>query len=235
MGITMSDVVRLDFGHFIRPGTETETGRPRAEPLYGYAFRVADDVVLFDTGMGRGDDDLESHYRPQRIGLDEALRSVGLHRDDIGLVVNCHLHFDHCGGNPLLAGRPVFTQRRELADARGADYTIPDLVDHAGVRYVQLDGEAEIAPDCLVLPTPGHTPGHQALAVRCSDGTVILAGQAHDSATDYSRDELAWRISNAAYRNDAVLPVPPAWIGRIQELDPARILFAHDRSVWVPT
>lgn len=235
MGITMSDITRLDFGHFIRPGVETATGLPRAEPLYGYTFRVADEVVLFDTGMGRGDDDLEAHYRPQRIGLDEALRAAGLDRDEVTLVVNCHLHFDHCGGNPLLAGRPVFAQRRELTDARGADYTIPELVDHAGVRYVQLDGEAEIAPDCLVLPTPGHTPGHQALAVRCRDGTVVLAGQAHDTATEYGRDQLSWRIATAADPAGTALPVPPAWMGRIEELDPARVLFAHDGSVWVPS
>jgi N-acyl homoserine lactone hydrolase len=232
MGIVISDITRIDFGYFLRPGAETATGAPRAEPLYGYAIRIPGGVILFDTGMGRGDDDLEAHYRPQRIGFDDALRRAGLDRGDVTSVVNCHLHFDHCGGNPLLTGRPVFTQRRELDDARTPDYTIPELVDQVGIRYVELDGEAEIAPDCLVLPTPGHTPGHQAVAVRCADGTVVIAGQANDTASEYARDRLAWRIT--AGEPGDVLDVPPAWIGRIEELDPARVVFAHDGAVWVP-
>jgi N-acyl homoserine lactone hydrolase len=230
----MSDITRVDFGCFLRPGEETATGVTRAEPLYGYAVRVLGGVVLFDTGMGRGDDDLESHYRPRRIALDDGLHRAGLDRGDVTAVVNCHLHFDHCGGNPMLAGRPVFTQRRELDAARTADYTVPELVDHVGVRYVELDGEAEIATDCLVLPTPGHTAGHQALVVRCGDGTVVLAGQAHDTASEYARNQLAWRVMAASPDAAETLPVPPGWIGRIEELDPARVVFAHDGAVWVP-
>jgi N-acyl homoserine lactone hydrolase len=134
----------------------------------------------------------------------------------------------------MLAGRPVFTQRRELDAARTADYTVPELVDHVGVRYVELDGEAEIATDCLVLPTPGHTAGHQALVVRCGDGTVVLAGQAHDTASEYARDQLAWRAMAASPDAAGTLPVAPGWMGRIEELDPARVVFAHDGAVWVP-
>ena len=32
------------------------------------------------------------------------------------MVVNTHLHFDHCGGNHLFAGRPIYVQRPELDD-----------------------------------------------------------------------------------------------------------------------
>jgi N-acyl homoserine lactone hydrolase len=251
MEMSSADIARIDFGYFMRPGVETTTGIPHVEPVLGYVVRTADGVLLFDTGMGIGDSELEAHYRPTRIGLDDALTSVGLQRNDVSMVVNCHLHFDHCGGNPLLSGVPIVTQRTELGEARTTtDYTLPELVEFDGARYVEVDGEAEIAPCCLLLPTPGHTAGHQALAVRCDDGTVVLAGQAHDTATEYGRAQLDWRArSSDTYRPPSdtdggstdplaetlePIPLPPPWLERIEQLDPARILFAHDNSVWTP-
>jgi len=84
-----------------------------------------------------------------------------------------------------------------------------------------------------VLPTPGHTEGHQSLVVRRADGTVVLAGQAHDTASEYTADHLAAR----AARNGSAppLPVPSPWLARLEQFDPARVLFAHDMAVWEPT
>ena len=202
------------------------------EPCLGYLVDHAAGLLLLDTGMGTHPD-VDSHYRPRRRPLAVALADAGIAPKAIRFVVNCHLHFDHCGGNPELAGRPVFVQRTELEAARHvADYTLPGLVDAPGLHYEELDGEAEILPGVLVVPTPGHTAGHQALVVRRGDGTVIVAGQSHDTASVYSADVLAWR----AHRDDHGPPLPlvPAWIDRLQELDPARVVFAHDHSVWEP-
>jgi N-acyl homoserine lactone hydrolase len=225
-------VQRVDFGYFIRPAAETGTGAARAEPCLGYLVRHPDGVVLLDTGMG-AHPDVDAHYRPRRRDLGTALAGAGAAITEVGLVVNCHLHFDHCGGNPTLAGRPVFTQRTELDTATSAaDYTLPELVDAPGLRYELLDGEAEILPGVFVVPTPGHTAGHQSLVVRQPDGTVVVAGQAHDTATAYSADALAWRA-----RRDGPapgVPAPPAWLDRLLEFDPARVVFAHDHAVWEP-
>jgi N-acyl homoserine lactone hydrolase len=230
---TTSDVRRLDLGYFVRPAIETGTGTPRVEPVLAYLVRLEDGMLLFDTGMGNGPADLEAHYRPVRRDLRTVLRSVGVELDDIGLVVNCHLHFDHCGGNPLFAGRPVVVQRHELAAARGTDYTLPELVDFTGVNYDESDGEVDLAPDIRVIPTPGHTDGHQSLVVRCTDGTVILAGQSHDNATAFGSDQLAWQ----ARQEGAAEPLPAyaPWLPRLLELDPRRVMFAHDRAVWEPS
>jgi N-acyl homoserine lactone hydrolase len=226
-----ASVRRVDFGYFVRPPAETGTGRPRVEPCLGYLVDHADGVVLFDTGMG-ADPDVDAHYRPRRRPLVEALSSAGARLDQVTIVANCHLHFDHCGGNPLLPSRPVFTQTVELDMARrSADYTLPWLVEAPGVRYEQVSGEAEILPGVLLIPTPGHTAGHQSLVVRRRDGTVIVAGQSHDSATAYSADVLAWR---AARDHHASMPDLPAWIERLAMLDPARVVFAHDHAVWTP-
>jgi len=191
-------------------------------------------MLLFDTGLGQGDAAVDTHYRPVRRPLPDALLLAGIVLDDVRWVANCHLHFDHCGGNPALAGRPIFVQSCELQQARSdTDYTLPSLVDFNGALYHEMEGETEILPDVLVIPTPGHTDGHQAIAVRAADGTVVLAGQAHDSAFDYTTDQLAWRAQQEKSVDDAALPYRP-WVERLQKLDPARIVFAHDQAVWEP-
>jgi len=228
---SVSDIRRLDFGYFVRPPAETGTGRPRFEPCLGYLVRLPDGCLLFDTGMGIGPAELEAHYHPVRHSLREALRAVDAALDDIRWVMNCHLHFDHCGANPSLPGRPIFTQAAELAAARSqADYTLPHLIDFPGVRYEELHGGAELWPGIHVIPTPGHTDGHQSLVLRCQDGTVVLLGQAHHSGGDFTSDYLArqarqYGIERLSYS---------VWLDRLTDFDPARVFFAHDLSVWEP-
>jgi N-acyl homoserine lactone hydrolase len=224
-------VSRLDFGYFVRPPEETGTGAARVEACLGYLVEHPDGLILMDSGMGT-DPDVDAHYRPARRPLAAALADAGVTTNDVTVVVNCHLHFDHCGGNPQLTGRPIVTQRVELQAARSEHYTLAELVDAPGLRYEELDGEAEILPGVLVVPTPGHTAGHQSLVVRADDGTVVVAGQSHDTATAYSGDALAWRAAQAS--RDATLPPTPEWIDRLQRLDPRRVVFAHDHAVWIP-
>lgn len=224
-------VRRVDFGYFVRPAEETGTGAPRVEPCLGYLVDHPDGLVLVDTGMG-AHPEVDAHYRPARRSLPDALAGADVGVEDVTLVVNCHLHFDHCGGNAQLAGRPIITQRVELEAARRAGYTLVELIDAPGLSYEQLDGEAEILPGILVVPTPGHTAGHQSLVVRAGDGTVVVAGQSHDTATAYSADALAWRAARAGH--GPPLPLTPAWIDRLCRLDPRQVLFAHDNAVWQP-
>lgn len=223
-------VRRVDFGYFVRPPEETGTGHMRVDPALGYLIGHPQGLVLFDTGMG-SHPEVDAYYRIHRIGLPEALAAAGARVGDLTLAANCHLHFDHCGGNPLLGTIPVFVQRAELAAARQTeDYTLPELVE--GCRFEQVTGEAELLPGVFLLPTPGHTDGHQSLVVRRPDGVVILAGQTHDTATGYAADQLAWRAH--ADGHGQPLPAVPAWLDAVQRLDPRLVYFAHDRSVWTP-
>ena len=92
--------------------------------------------VLVDTGLTQSHPlvaDMDPRVRPP----DEWDLDLG----SIDIVVNTHLHFDHCGGNHLFAGRPIYVQRQELDDARSQDdYTIREWVDAPGVRYIPVDG-----------------------------------------------------------------------------------------------
>jgi len=83
-----------------------------------------------------------------------------------------------------------------------------------------------------VIPTPGHVDGHQSLVVATSDGTVVLAGQSHDTASAWSADALAARAPDLGHAPP--LPDAPVWMDRLLELDPRRVVFAHDAAVWEP-
>lgn len=209
----IEDVRRIPLGTFTRP-TEETGGAPRGEVVNGYLVRHDAGYVLLDTGMGRGDDGTEAWYQPQRIDLRDALATAGVRLDELTLVANCHLHFDHCGGNPLLGTTPVLCQRDELATAQAGGYTFEHLLD--GVRYELLDGESEPLPGLHVVPTPGHVAGHQSLVVECADGSVVLAGQSHEHAADWSTDD------------------PGDWMARLLSFDPKRVVFAHDDEEWRP-
>ncbi len=229
----MADVTvrRVDFGYFVRPAEETGTGSPRVEPCLGYVVSHPRGMLLFDTGMG-SHPDVDAHYRPRRVELPKALAAIGADTAGLGLAANCHLHFDHCGGNPVLGSQiPVFVQETELDTARRTqDYTLPELIEDS--RFEQVTGEAEVLPGVFLMPTPGHTPGHQSLIVRRPDGAVIVAGQSHDTATQYAADQLSWRAHRDAHGQP--LPGIPDWIDALQRFDPRLVYFAHDRSVWTP-
>ena len=223
---------RVDFGYFVRPDAETGTGAPRVEAVLGYVVEHADGALLFDTGMGSRPD-VDAHYRPTRTDLQAALRASGYRLDEITEVANCHLHFDHCGGNPLLVGRPFFAQAHELDAARNTnDYTLPELVDPDGSDWQELQGQTDVLPGVTLIPTPGHTDGHQSLIVRGSDGVVIVAGQSHDSAHGFASDALAVRAHHDGVEDP--LPVSPAWMDVLLAMDPSYVVFAHDHSVWKP-
>jgi N-acyl homoserine lactone hydrolase len=221
---SMHDIRRVPLGHYTRPADDPLAGRRIV--VGAYLVPLPDGVLLFDSGFGDGEDpELDRHYRTVRRSLRDGLRALGVDLGDVRVVVNCHLHRDHCGGNPELPGRPVFVQRAELEAAREPGHTLSALVDFPGAAYEVLDGEAEVLPGVRLVPTPGHTVGHQSLVVDCAEGPVVLLGQAYEFASDWARAAFAWTLA----RDGVEAPLDdPAWVGRLQALDPRLVLLAHD-------
>ena len=83
-------------------------------PVYVHVIEHPDARVLVDTGM--------TELHPAVADMDPRLvplsEQAGFDLAGIDVVVNTHLHFDHCGGNHLFAGRPTYVQRQEHDDAR---------------------------------------------------------------------------------------------------------------------
>lgn len=211
---------------------------PEGHPLAGqrlmvcaYLIRHPDGLFLFETGIG-ANPEVDELFRPVRWPLERVLDELGARRTDIAAVANCHLHFDHAGGNPALAGVPIYAQRAEFQAAHGVDYTIPEIVTFADARYELLDGETEVWPGLRLIPTPGHTDGHQSLLVDTSDGPVLLAGQSFSTASEYAAALLERELKQSGSDPAANYP---AWMDRVAEADPVRVLFAHDTATWERT
>jgi len=157
--------------------------------------------ILVDTGLGNKENEkFRTIYGVENEGsagptqLDDALHELGYSAQDIQIVINTHLHFDHAGGNTYVESGPnpdsaipriafpnatYVVQGGELAFAthrneRTAGSYLPhnfDPVTEAG-KWRLVDGAADILPGVRVVPTPGHVPYHQ--SVMLSDGGQTL-------------------------------------------------------------
>ena len=145
----------------------------------------SDGLVLIDTGIGNKENDkfrdiygVENAGADGRTQLEDALRALGHGPEDVGWVINTHLHFDHAGGDTLRdpAGRVTLAfpraryvvQRRELDFARHTnERTAGSYLTHNfdGVPFTLIDGEAELLLGIRCLPTPGHVPFHQSILI----------------------------------------------------------------------
>jgi N-acyl homoserine lactone hydrolase len=231
--IELEDIRPVLLGNYTMPQDSRFPGEKVV--VRAYLIRHPEGLVLFDTGIATGHEEAERTYAPiVRRVLPEALASVSISLDDVSAVANCHFHLDHCGGNPLFPGRPIFAQAREheAAAEGGLEYTLPGLFDFDGAALELHDGEADLAAGLRVIPTPGHTPGHQSLLVETRQGRVLLAGQAVNTASDFARAHYAWQLQRAGSQED--LPDVPPWLSTLQELDVRRVFFSHDLLSWKP-
>ncbi|HYV21193.1 MAG TPA: N-acyl homoserine lactonase family protein [Candidatus Bathyarchaeia archaeon] len=217
-------------GHYTMPA---DGDRFPGERVVVTAFVIehARGVFLFDTGFSPEPRKMVDLYQPVYMRpIDEALRAAGHGITDVKLIANCHFHADHAGGNRHFTRTPIFVQKRELAHARQqSDYThLPHVADFPGAALEEIDGDAEPWPGIHIVPTPGHSPGHQSVVVDTKEGRVVLAGQALSFSSDYARHQYSHELALAGEQHAAY----PDWIARFHEFDPVRVHFAHDRAIW---
>jgi glyoxylase-like metal-dependent hydrolase (beta-lactamase superfamily II) len=201
--------------------------------IVAYLVKTAGGTILFDSGFpwdgatvfNEGDLGIETFPR----SLIEALDRVGSSLGKIDAVANCHLHVDHGGGNFRLGELPIFIQRAEFEAARDPDHSIDWAVALDTANYKVVEGERQIAPGVAVVPTPGHTNGHQSLIVETGDGSVVLLGQAAPSASDFALIAYHAQLES---EGDKRHPPLPEWWSRIARAQPVEVRFAHDLAVW---
>jgi glyoxylase-like metal-dependent hydrolase (beta-lactamase superfamily II) len=181
------------------PDTDQAAWAPYAEYLLGegdfplcvtcYLVRSSGKTLLIDTGIGAKDRLFFPNGR-----LPEALVEAGVRPDEIDIVANTHMHIDHVGWHTTLVGEaylPTFPNSKivfneqewehftnpDVANARGNEHIVDSVLPLRDVADIELvDGEHKLTDEITLLPSPGHTPGHQCFAVRSNDEAAIIWG-----------------------------------------------------------
>jgi len=162
-----------------------------------------DELILIETGLGNksdekaieiyGIDSLPEDTSRAADRVQAGILEAGFSLDDITLVINTHLHFDHAGGNtfrdPEGQIRVSFPRARYVVQRGEWEYAhntnertrasyIKDDFDpvHAAGATRFLDGETEVIPGVSVILTPGHTPHHQSVILRSGGETACYLG-----------------------------------------------------------
>lgn len=189
-------------------------------------------TILVDTGFGPTDLMAEYHpsYRCHREPGQDLLAILddeGYAPGDVDAVLLSHLDWDHCYGLDAFETADIYVQRREL------EYAIAPYPIHAerydakslgreppwlSVDLTPLSGETELCPGVTAFPTPGHTVGHQSVAVEEEGATTVVAVDAvqtfendpddGDPIPGQPMDDFAWweSATDVLDRADRLLP-----------------------------
>jgi N-acyl homoserine lactone hydrolase len=196
-------------------------------PVHGFVVTYPGGAALVDTGVG-GPDELLNDWRVVNRSVADALGEWDMTPDDIDLVINTHLHFDHCGQNAVFKHASCYVQRAELSRAQRES---PDLYDWFGfmnARFELLDGDTDVRPGLAVIATPGHTAGHQCVVVQSGDGASdLLIGDAAYTPRQYwgpaGEDLPPGQASDPATWWDS--------LQRIRSMSPGRVHFCHHTDI----
>jgi N-acyl homoserine lactone hydrolase len=210
------EIKRLDLGHLY------VTAHPW--PVHGYVILHEQlGVVLVDTGCG-GPDEVLRYFKVVNRTVADALGDHGLAPVDVTMVINTHLHFDHCGQNPAFAHAPLMVQRSEHERILRERDEVTDWIEASGMRFELLDGTTELAADLRIVPSAGHTSGHQSVVATTAAGTELFIGDAAYTRAVWESDGLCRLPEGQAADTDA-------WRGtlaNLKALAPARVHFCHD-------
>ena len=150
--------------------------------------------VLIETGVGGKPGDREVATPADDGTLLTSLAALGVAPSDIDIVVNTHLHFDHCGWNTVVDSSsgterfvPTFPNATYVMSAtewdeanhpnertRGTYFArnLDPIVDHLDL----VEGERKITDELTFVPAPGHTAGHSTVVIRSGQEWGVYLG-----------------------------------------------------------
>ena len=198
-------------------------------PVHGFVIKhPREGAILVDTGVG-WPTELVQEWKVVNRHAADALAEHDLSPADVRIVINSHLHFDHCGQNAVFKHAPFYIQRAELARARRDDTLPSQWFDFAGARFELIDGDAQIAEGVRVVATPGHTVGHQSVIVDTPDGGAVMIGDAAFTSDIYREvDDADLATWDGQYTDR------DAWsdsLHKLHEMHPQQVHFCHDTRV----
>lgn len=187
-GAIFGPVPRLLWGHLV--AEELDADHRLLQALNCLLIETPAGRVLVETGIGERVNDKVRQIRAyEGDAVVPALEAAGFDPATVDVVAMSHLHFDHAGGLLRADGSRAFprarivAQRAEWEIALGTNSRLVASYDQPELRLVHdwgaagwSDGEHELLPGVTVIPTGGHSGGHQAILVRGERETVAFFG-----------------------------------------------------------
>ena len=228
--------------------SDTPPGTRLTVPVICFLIAHPRGHLLVDTGVhrlaltdpvGRLGERRASLFRLRSAPTDEVvsqLGRLGLAPGDVRYVVNSHFHFDHCGGNEFFPRSTFLVQRREMEAARQALGGAPIRYNPSAIDfdhpldYQPVDGEHDVFGDgqVVLLPTYGHTPGHQSVRVRAGkDADLVLTADACYTRENMDRDVLPSVLWNAEEMSHSL-----ARLRDLRDRHGAHVIYGHDAAQW---
>lgn len=223
-----------------------DLGVPVKIPFQYFLIEHPQGRMLFDTGMNPVAITDPASYPPtaqfgSQVTPDDLaparLAALGLTPDDVNIVLNSHLHYDHAGGNCQFPRATFLVQYDEMQSAMcpepwsglvAENYARRDF--DLPLNYQFLHGDYDLFGDGAVqlIRTPGHTRGHQSLVLCLPEsGVIVLAQDAVYLAESLDQLILATTCFDQKAMYDSYIR-----LREVRRLTNARIVPGHDISVW---
>jgi N-acyl homoserine lactone hydrolase len=161
--------------------------QPGDIPVPAYLIQTDDTNILIDSGFpfdfAFHPPELDGGLRIEMSAdnfIVNRLNSLGLHPDDIDILICTHFDADHAGGHRAFVKAELIVQRSHYEIARQSELSrfaaLREHWDDPSLSYRLVDGDVEVVPGVELIETSGHVPGHQAVLVRLPEtGAVLLA------------------------------------------------------------
>jgi N-acyl homoserine lactone hydrolase len=222
-------------------------------PMLSWVIEHPEGLIVIDSGERAGANDLETYVacadpisrtflsknfrvnvQPE-MELGPQLRQLGLEPNDVRWVVQTHLHFDHANGFAFTPKAEILISRAELEGQRTAPVGAisclypsnfnPRALDYSSVSYGPFAQHSALtkAGDVLIVPTAGHSYGHQSVLLLDNDRSYLLAGDVVFDERQLQERELAGIVNNIG-QSRASLETVREYVSK----NPTVLLPSHD-------
>jgi len=187
-----------------------DVGRNIKIPYYSWLIEDPRYTILVDTAVSVRwrevhPEALAKAYPPhleQNERIDTLLAKTGFETGDVDIVINTHLHYDHCGNNEMFPQARFLVNEAEFKHAMNPGWWdaagyVQALFNVPGLKYKKLKTSYAVTSGVRIFPTTGHSRGHQSVLVRLEKtGLLVLGGDAI-----YLRENLEAPILPGVYWN----------------------------------
>jgi N-acyl homoserine lactone hydrolase len=163
----------------------------------------------------------------------EQLQNLGLHPENIDMLICTHFDIDHVGYNDVFTSAECIVQRTHYTLAHSGHPRFAPARDHwdqPGMRYRLIDGDTELLLGLKLIETSGHAPGHQSVLIHLPQtGWVLLAIDAVTMQREFTPERKAWPEDD---NEDQLRASTQKLLDLVEREHVALVIFGHDGQQW---